>query len=57
MRVRLHGTADETNRILAVLRAVLDIREISRAYPDRPPSPLQRTYVEATPLAEKGEQR
>lgn len=57
MRIRLHGTADETSRVLAAIRAVLDIRDVSRAYPDRPPSTLQRTYVDATPRAENGDQR
>lgn len=49
MRIRLHGTPEETTATLAALALVLDIQHVSRPYPDRPPSTLQRTYIDATP--------
>ncbi|GAB3157664.1 hypothetical protein GCM10027290_59140 [Micromonospora sonneratiae] len=49
MRIRLHGTPAETPAILAALAEVLDIQQISRPYPDRPPSTWHRIYIDATP--------
>jgi hypothetical protein len=51
VRIRLHGTPAETAAIVAALARVLDIHDISRPYPDRPPSTLERTYIDATPRA------
>ena len=49
MRLRLHGTSPENAAVLAALATVLKIRTISRSYPDRPPSTLQRVYLDAVP--------
>ncbi len=49
MRLRLHGTPAENRATLTALATVLDIRTISRPYPDRPPSTLERIYIDATP--------
>ena len=49
MRIRLHGTPAETAATVAALAQVLDIHDISHPYPDRPPSTLERTYLDATP--------
>jgi hypothetical protein len=49
MRLRLHGTPAENRAMLAALSTVLEIRTISRPYPDRPPSTLERIYLDATP--------
>jgi hypothetical protein len=49
VRIRLHGTPAQTAAILAALARVLDLHQISRPYPDRPPSTLHRTYLDATP--------
>lgn len=49
MRIRLHGTPAETAAALAVLARVLDIRSVSRPYPDRQSSMFQRIYLDATP--------
>lgn len=49
MRVRLHGTPAENRAILAALAEALNIHTISRSYPDRPPSTLERIYLDATP--------
>ncbi|UWZ38008.1 hypothetical protein Drose_06990 [Dactylosporangium roseum] len=53
MRLRLHGTRPEIAATLAALAEVLDIRTISRHYPDRPPSTLERVYVDAAPRDRK----
>lgn len=53
MRIRLHGTPAETTVTLAALAEVLDIRTVSRPYPDRPPSTLERVYVDADPRTPK----
>ena len=49
MRLRLHGTRSELAATLAALAEVLDIQAISRPYPDRPPSTLERIYLDAVP--------
>jgi hypothetical protein len=49
MRLRLHGTPAENQAMLAILADVLDIRTVSRSYPDRPPSTLERIYLDAVP--------
>lgn len=49
MRIRLHGTPSENAAVLAALADVLDIRTVSRPYRDRPPSNLERIYLDATP--------
>jgi hypothetical protein len=49
MRLRLHGTPAENRAMLAALADVLDIRAVSRSYPDRPPSTLERIYLDAEP--------
>jgi hypothetical protein len=53
MRIRLHGTPAETAAILAALAHVLTIRQVSRPYPDRPPSTWHRIYLDATPREQK----
>ncbi|HEX6970319.1 MAG TPA: hypothetical protein VF174_16110 [Micromonosporaceae bacterium] len=55
MRIRLHGTPEETAELLAALAEVLTIRTISRPYPDRPPSTFQRIYLDATPRRDQEE--
>ena len=47
MRVRLTGTAHETERAAAELSGVLRVREVSPFYPNRPPSRLGRVYLDA----------
>jgi hypothetical protein len=49
MRIRLHGTPSENAATLAALAEALDIRTVSRPYPDRPPSTLEHVYLDATP--------
>jgi hypothetical protein len=49
MRLRLHGTAPEIAATLAALAKVLEIRTVSRPYPNRPPSALARVYLDAVP--------
>ena len=46
MRLRLHGTPDEVEQILARLIEVFTVVAISNIYPDRPPSRLVRVYLE-----------
>lgn len=53
MRLRLHGTPAENRAMLAALADALDIRTISRSYPDRPPSTLERIYLDAVPRDRK----
>jgi len=55
VRLRLHGTPAENAAALAALATVLEIRDISRPYPDRPPSTLERIYLEAVPRNDMGE--
>ncbi|MEV0611113.1 hypothetical protein AB0I61_32675 [Polymorphospora rubra] len=50
VRIRLHGTPAE---ITATLAATLDIHTISRRYRDRPPSTLERIYLDASPRRTK----
>jgi hypothetical protein len=38
---------------IAVLARVLDVRDVSRPYPDRPPSTLVRVYLDTTPRADR----
>jgi hypothetical protein len=49
MRIRLHGTPAENTATLAALAEVLDIHATSRPHPDRPPSTLERIYIDAVP--------
>lgn len=44
----------ELTATLAVLADVLDIRTVSRFYPDRPPSPTKRVYLDAVPYERHG---
>jgi hypothetical protein len=53
MRLRLHGSPAENRAMLAALAAVLDIRTVSRSYPDLPPSTLERIYLDAEPRDRK----
>jgi hypothetical protein len=57
MRLRLHGTASENRVVLAALATVLEIRDASRPYPDRPPSTLERIYLEVLPPLTHGESK
>ena len=45
MRIRLHGTEAECQATAERLADVLDVLDVSRAYPDRPPSRLVRLYL------------
>jgi hypothetical protein len=47
VKLRLLGTADECETALAVLRAHLDVIDVSRPYPGRGDSRQVRVYVEA----------
>ncbi|MDM4720115.1 hypothetical protein QTQ03_26480 [Micromonospora sp. WMMA1363] len=49
MRIRLHGTPAETAAALPAIAQVLHIQQVSRHYPDRPPSTWHRIYLDATP--------
>lgn len=49
MKLRLMGTSDECAEVVAVLRAGLDVREVSGDYPNRGDSTLVRVYVDAVP--------
>lgn len=49
MRIRLTGTAGETERAAAALSGVLRVREVSPFYPNWPPSLLGRVYLDAEP--------
>ena len=55
MRLRLHGTAPENRAMLAALSTVLTIHDISRPYPDQPPSTKERIYIDAVPRTNNGE--
>jgi hypothetical protein len=56
VRIRLHGAPAEIAATLAALAQVLDIAQISRPYPDRPPSTLQRVYLDASSRQTEGRQ-
>ncbi|MFD9629905.1 hypothetical protein [Streptomyces violascens] len=45
MRIRLHGSELDCLRTARHLEHVLDVIDISRPYPDRPPSQLVRLYL------------
>ena len=49
VRLRLHGTPAENRAVLAALATALDIHNISKPYADRPPSTLERIYIDAVP--------
>ncbi len=49
MEIRLRGTPAETAATVEALRRVLDLANVSRSYPDRPPSTLHRVYITAQP--------
>ncbi|MBH1934258.1 hypothetical protein I5Q34_08105 [Streptomyces sp. AV19] len=53
MRIRIHGTEAECRRTADRLAQVLDVLDVSRPYPDRPPSRLVRLYLTVNPSAEK----
>jgi hypothetical protein len=53
MRIRLHGTPSENAATLVALAKVLHIQTISRPYRDRPPSDLERIYLDAVALDRK----
>jgi len=46
VKVRLMGTPEELDAALPVLRAALEVVEESGRYANRPPSALQRVYLE-----------
>ncbi|WP_169437599.1 hypothetical protein [Longispora albida] len=50
MRIRLHGTPQETTEALQALAKVLDIRSVSHPYPDRNTPMFQRIYIDATTI-------
>jgi hypothetical protein len=41
--------------MLAALATALDIQSVSRPYPDRPPSTLERVYLDAVPRTDREE--
>jgi hypothetical protein len=47
VNIRLTGTADEVDATVELLKQVLDVREVSRFYPNRGDSKLGRRYIEA----------
>ncbi|MFD8034687.1 hypothetical protein ACFV3F_39340 [Streptomyces sp. NPDC059717] len=49
MRIRLHGTEAEVRATADHLARALEVLDISRPYPDRPPSRLVRLYLTITP--------
>ncbi len=53
MRIRLHGSTAENAAMLTALAEILDIHTVSRSYRDRPPSTLERIYLDATPHADQ----
>jgi hypothetical protein len=58
MMLRPHGTPAEITAALPLLRAVFEVVDQSRPYPDRPPSRLVRVYLELrlpTPAPAAGE--
>lgn len=55
MRIRLSGTEDECRRTAAAIARVLDVQEISRPYPNRPPGRLVRLYLKVQPPAPRKE--
>ncbi|RSM59483.1 hypothetical protein DMB66_27755 [Actinoplanes sp. ATCC 53533] len=51
MRIRLHGTPAENAATVAALACVLTIDAVSRPYRDRPPSTLERQYLDIGPVS------
>jgi hypothetical protein len=51
MRIRLHGTEEECRRTVGHLTEHLDVLDVSRPYPDRPPSRLVRLSPSVNPPA------
>jgi len=51
MRIRLVGTDEEVTAVAELLGEVLAVREVSRPYPNRPPSQLCRVYLDVDPPA------
>ncbi|MEO3750158.1 hypothetical protein [Streptomyces sp. B6B3] len=49
MKIRLHGTEDECRRTADHLAQHLELLDVSRPYPDRPPSRLVRLYLTVAP--------
>lgn len=47
MDIRIIGTADDTARVLELLREHLDVTRVSDPYPGRGTPGVQRTYVQA----------
>jgi hypothetical protein len=58
MRIRLSGTEDECRTTAEAISTVLDVLEISRPYPNRPPSRLVRLYITAaSPSSQRQEEQ
>jgi len=57
VRLRLHGTPAENAAVLDALATVLTIHVTSRPYPDRPPSTLERIYIDAAPRNTTGDKQ
>ena len=53
MRIRLHGIEDQCRATSDAIAAVLEVLDVSRPYPDRPPSRLVRVYLTVTPPAQE----
>jgi hypothetical protein len=48
MKIRIEGTPAEVDVLVDALRDVVDVREVSRFYPNRGSSVLGRVYVDVT---------
>ncbi len=46
MRIRLHGHPDDIAPVVDALYAAVTVHDVSRPYPDRPPSQLVRVYID-----------
>lgn len=53
MRIRLTGTPAEVDAAAALLRAALDVVDISDSYPCRPPSRLVRMDLDVRTSADE----
>jgi hypothetical protein len=50
MKIRLHGTVADCRTAATSLATVLPVLTTSRPYPDRPPSPYVRIYLDTGPI-------
>lgn len=50
MRIRLTGTAEETQAAVTVLADLFEVREVSEFYPNKGTTRLGRIYLDTEPL-------